>query len=105
MDYKTSAIKSQKNLKTITRTKDYLITKANYGPSKETKIPLKLTEGLAFLVAVIIGDGHLKKSKKQISIELTDFNLLKQIQQNCIQTFNRKFNINLIKQRPNRKQS
>ena len=105
MNYRKSTINSQKDLRIITKTKNYLITKAKYGPSKETIIPLTITEELAFLVAAIIGDGHLKRSKKQISIELTNFKLLKQIQRDCIILFNRKFNINLITQRPNRKQS
>lgn len=105
MNYKTSVINSQKELKIINKTKDYLITKAKYGPSKETIIPLVLTKELSFLVATIIGDGHLKKSKKQISIELTDFNLLKQIQKYCKRVFDRKFNINQVKQRFGRKQS
>ncbi len=105
MRYQTSAINSQKDLKTIIKTKDYLITKAKYGPSKETKIPLKISKELSFFVATIIGDGHLKKSKKQISIELTDFKLLEQIQEYCIQIFKRKFNINLVKRRDGRKQS
>lgn len=105
MNYKKLTIKSQESLKIITKTKDHLITKAKYGPSKETKIPLTITKELSFLAATIIGDGHLKKSKKQISIELTNLDLLKQIQQYCITTFNRKFNINPVKQRLNRKQS
>ena len=105
MNYKKSAINSQKNLKTITKTKNHIITKARYGPSKETNIPLRITKELAFIVAAIIGDGHLRRSKKQISIELTDISLLNQIQQYCIQTFNRKFNINPVKPRPNKKPS
>jgi len=105
MNYKQSAINSQKDLKTITKTRDCLITKAKYGPSKETIIPLKITKELSFIVATIIGDGHLRKSKKQILIELTDINLLKQIQIYCIQIFNRKFSINPVKQRINRKPS
>lgn len=105
MNYKKSTINSQKDLKTIIKTKDYLITKAKYGPSKETKIPLTITEELSFLLAAMIGDGHLKKSKKQISIELTDFDLLKQIQQYYRVVFDRQFKINPIKQRKNKKQS
>lgn len=105
MSYKQSAINSQTNLKTIIKTKDYIITKAKYGPSKPTNIPLKITNELSFFVATIIGDGHLRKSKKQILIELTDMNLLKQIQKYCLQTFNRNFNINPVKLRPNKKQS
>ena len=105
MNYAKSAINSQKDLKLITKTKNYIITKAKYGPSKETKIPLKLTKELSFLVATIIGDGHLRKSKRQILIELTDISLLKRIQEYCIQTFNRKFNINPVKLRLGKKPS
>ncbi|MAG39675.1 hypothetical protein CMI41_01785 [Candidatus Pacearchaeota archaeon] len=105
MNYKTSAVLSQKDLNTINQTKTHITTKAKYGPSKETKIPLIIKPELAFIVATIIGDGHLRKEKKQICIELTDLDLLKQIQDYFKIIFKREFNINLIKLRKGRKQS
>lgn len=101
---KKDAINSQKDLKIILENKNEIITKAKYGPSKETRIPLYLEEDLSFFVATIIGDGHLKKNKLQITIELSDLNLLLYIRKICESTFNRRFNINSIKIREGRKQ-
>lgn len=103
MDYKEKVINSQKELKLISKNENEIITKAKYGPSKETKIPLNLEEDLAFFVATIIGDGHLKKSKFQTSIELTDERLLNYIKKMCERLFDRKFNINKVKIRKGRK--
>ena len=96
---------SQKELKIISKNNNEIITKAKYGPSKETRIPLYLEEELSFFVATIIGDGHLKKSKFQITIELSDLNLLIYIKNICKSTFNRKFNITPVKIRKGRKQT
>ena len=102
---KRLVINSQKGLKIIAQEKEYVLTQAKFGPSKITKIPLKITEDLAFFVATIIGDGHLKKSKKQIVIELTDKKLLESIKEKCLNLFERKFNIKAVKQREGRKKS
>lgn len=83
----------------------YLISRARLGPSKNTTIPLELDEELAFFVAAIIGDGHLKKSKLQIAIELSNERLIKYIQKICKQIFNREFDICPIKLRKGKKQS
>lgn len=101
---KKDAINSQKDLKIILENNNEIITKAKYGPSKETRIPLYLEEDLSFFVATIIGDGHLKKNKLQITIELSDLNLLLYIRKICESAFNRKFNINSVKRREGRKQ-
>ncbi|MFH1451982.1 MAG: hypothetical protein ABIF88_02295 [archaeon] len=105
MDYKKSVIKSQKDLKIIEETSKYLIVKAKFGPSKPTKIPLEINNLLSFFSAAIIADGHLKKSKKQINIELSNIHLLKYLQLICKKVFNRDFNIHPIKPRKNRKQT
>lgn len=103
MNYKESILSSQKELKTIEKTKEYIITKAKFGPSKETTIPLTLTNELSFFAAAIIGDGHLKKSKEQISIELSNKKLLQNIQKTCKKLFNRNFNILPVKPRKDKK--
>ena len=103
MNIKKEVLKSQKNLKIINITNKEVITKAKRGPSKETRIPFLLEEILSFFTATIIGDGHLRKSKLQILIELSDKELIKYIKKICKEIFNRDFNINNVKQREGRK--
>tara|TARA_Y100000310_G_scaffold340869_2_gene438111 strand:+ start:93 stop:821 length:729 start_codon:yes stop_codon:yes gene_type:complete len=105
MNLKKKILYSQQKLNTIEKTQDYIITKAKFGPSKETRIPLNLTEELSFFTAAIISSSHLKKSKFQISIELTNYELLQSLQKICKKLFNRNFNISPVKQRKNKKQS
>lgn len=105
MSYKRKVMNSQKDLKIISKTKKEIFTKAKYGPSKITRIPLKLSEDLGFLSGVIIGDGHLKISKFQISIELTDRNLINHIKEIFRNLFERNFNVLPVKTRPGKKQS
>lgn len=102
---KKEIIKSQKELKIISKNNKEIVTKAKYGPSKRTKIPLSLNEDLSFLVAAIIGDGHIKKSKFQIRIELSNFNLIKHLKKICKTLFNREFNIYPVKIREGKKQT
>jgi hypothetical protein len=103
MNIKKEVLKSQEELKRINITNKEIITKAKFGPSKDTRIPFLLDEHLAFFVATIIGDGHLKKSKLQISIELSNKKLLDYIKKTCLKLFNRNFNIRPVKQRDKRK--
>ncbi len=105
MNYKQDILKSQRDLNIISINKKGAITKARYGPSKLTKIPFELGEDLAFFVGAIIGDGHLKKDKFQISIELTDKKLLIYIKDICKLLFNRVFNIGKERVREERKNS
>ncbi|MCH7850801.1 MAG: hypothetical protein IH845_04120 [Nanoarchaeota archaeon] len=105
MKIKKLVLESQKDLNILRITKDYIVVKAKYGPSKETRIPLTLSKDLSIFVSMIIGDGHLKKSKKQITIELSDKKLIEYFKKICFKIFNREFNINPVKPRPNKKQS
>lgn len=105
MNYNDKVIDSQKELKEILKTPNEIYVKAKFGPSQKTRIPLILNEELSFFVATIIGDGHLKKSKYQINLELSNKNLLKSIKKMCLYLFNRSFNICKVKERVNRKQS
>lgn len=105
MNFKKEVIESQNTLNIISVDRESIITKAKFGPSKETRIPIILSEELAFLVATIIGDGHLKKEKFQIMIELSNKELLKTIQGVCKKLFNRDFNINKVKKRNGKKQT
>lgn len=105
MNYQKRVFDSQKELKLISKAREYIFTKAKYGPSKLTKIPLFLDENLAFFVAAIIGDGHLKKSKFQISIELTNKVLINYMKEICSELFDRNFNVRDVKIREGRKKS
>ncbi len=96
MDIKEEAIKSQESLIKIKNNPESIEVKAKFGPSKITKIPLILDEPLAFFLATVIGDGHLKKEKYQINIELADKNLLENIQKICELLFKRNFKIKPI---------
>ncbi len=97
MNYKDDVINSQRELKIISENKREIITKAKYGPSRITRIPFKLDEELAFFVATIIGDGHLKKSKLQIRIELSNYKLIDYLKFICKNLFHRNFNILPVK--------
>lgn len=93
MGYKQDVLNSQKELMLISKNKREIIVKAKYGPSKPTKIPLSLNKELSFFVATIIGDGHLKKNKLQISIEVQNKKLIEELIEICKSNFNRKFEI------------
>ena len=97
MNIKKEVLKSQESLKKINIERSSIIVKAKFGPSKETKIPLDLEQKLSFFVACIIGDGHLKKGKYQISIELSNLVLLNYINKICLGLFDRSFNVRQIK--------
>jgi len=103
MDYKKEVIKSQEKLKKIAINNKEIITKAKFGPSKPTRIPLSINEELSFFIAAIIGDGHLKKNKLQISIECSNKRLIMYIKKICKKLFNREFNIHPVKIRKGRK--
>ncbi len=60
------------NFKLLKENKTHVYIKARHGPAKETRIPKKLTLEVCFLVGVILGDGHLKKDKARIVLELTN---------------------------------
>lgn len=105
MNYKERIIKSQEGLKVILKEKERIITKANFGPSKETTIPFILNEEIAFFVGAIIGDGHLKKSKFQVVIECTNRQLIEYIQLICKRNFWREFNVRKVKLREGKQQS
>ena len=101
MNYKSKVIFSQRDLTTSIKNDNYLVVKAKYGPSRLTKIPLAISEELAFFVAAIIGDGHLSGHKLQIIFECSDLNLVIYINEICKTIFSRKFNIKPIKLREN----
>lgn len=103
MKYVEQVINSQKELKIIKKTNKALYSKAKFGPSKITRIPLIINSDLTFFVGAIIGDGHLRKEKFQITIELTNYGLLDKLKKICNKEFRRDFNISNKIKRINRK--
>ncbi len=103
MPYRDIVLNSQKGLNIKEIRKSSLYVKAKFGPSKITKIPLTLSHEIAFSVGVIIGDGHLKKRKLQITIELANKKLLRHIREIFKKIFYRKFNIHPVKVRSGKK--
>ena len=96
---------SQKELKIISKNKKEIKVKAKFGPSKITKIQLNIDEKIAFFVGAIIGDGHLKKSKFQTNIEMSNYKIIKEIKNVCFDLFDREFNIQKVKERKGKIQS
>jgi DNA-binding transcriptional regulator WhiA len=105
MDFRDSVMSSQQQLNIISKNDNSLLVKAKYGPSKETKIPLILNEKLSFFVATVIGDGHIKKDKLQIVIELTNYKLLKEITNIVKDLFDREIKIHTRASELNRRES
>ena len=95
--YKKEVINSQSGLKIISKNNKEMTTKAKYGPSKITRIPFYINEELAFFVGAIIGDGHLKRSKFQITFEVSNKRLINYMRCICKKIFKRKFNIISVK--------
>ncbi len=93
MKYKKEVLKLSKELIKISSNKNYVVLKATRGPTKPTRIPLKISEELSFFVAAIIGDGHIRRLKLQINFEVNEKNLVEYIQKICKKLFNRQFNL------------
>ena len=105
MNLQQKILESQKKLKIINKNKKEIFVKAKFGPSKITKIPLHLNEEMAFFIAAIIGDGHLKKSKFQVKIEMSNELIMNDIKKICSDLFKREFNIHKVKERERKAQS
>ena len=76
MDYLGRVLSLANRMRIISLDKKNIYLQAKYGPSKIVKIPLKISEDLACFVAIIIGDGHLRKNKFTTSIEISNKELL-----------------------------
>jgi hypothetical protein len=93
MNYKEKVLIALNNMNLINYNNKEIIVKAKYGPSKETKIPLVINEELSCFIAAIIGDGHLKKNKFQISLDGFDLKLINRYKIICKRLFKRNFNV------------
>ena len=96
----TNGLSVKKANKWIEDNKD-LITEGNFDLGAAAK---RIEDEGMIYIEQIIGNGNLKKSKIQITIKLSDLNLLNHIKEICKTIFNREFNINPIKIREGRKQ-
>jgi len=56
---KTINLKDYETFNIVKKSSKYIKVKAKTGPSKITKIPLYFNEELAFLIGIILGDGHV----------------------------------------------
>lgn len=81
-----------------------LFVRPRRGPKRFVRIPLKNNLELCFLSGIIIGDGHLKKVKFGITIEMTDKQIIKMIKNKFERVFLLKLKMYKIRdKRPNRK--
>ena len=93
-----------KNYKISNESKTHFKIKSITGPSRLVKIPKELDENLAIFVGMILGDGHLDKNKKRISLDSTDLRLIRAFK--ALIEINFDFKIKIKKyqdKRPNRK--
>tara|TARA_Y100000310_G_scaffold250395_1_gene256596 strand:+ start:304 stop:1026 length:723 start_codon:yes stop_codon:yes gene_type:complete len=93
------------NIKFLKETKGKILTKATTGPSKIVRIPTEMTEELACFIGIILGDGTLNKSKKRITLELINKELIQGIARltNKIFAYNPRI-FSRQDKRPNRKE-
>jgi|WetSurMetagenome_2_1015567.scaffolds.fasta_scaffold465984_2 hypothetical protein len=59
MDYKKSVLLLSDRMRLLRKDNKNIYVQARFGPSKVTKLPLRISEDLSCLIGVIIGDGHL----------------------------------------------
>jgi len=105
MDFQEQVRVALRDLRTMGENEEFLLVKARRGPSKATKIPLILSPELACFIGMIVGDGHLRKDKSTINMEMTDLDLMQGFRELASVLFERSFNIHEVKPRANRKQS
>ncbi len=99
MNFKDRVILSQKSLHRISKNSKEVVVKARYGPSKPTKIPLIITQELSYLIAAIIGDGHIRKDKLQITIDGFNKKPMQRFQNIANSLFLRQFNVSMKKEK------
>ncbi len=97
MGYKKEVLQLSRRFKIIAQNKSYLLVQARYGPSPPIKLPLKINEDLSCFVGAIIGDGHLRKDKYAISIEVTNKELLTILSRIVLRLFGIKTTIRKVK--------
>lgn len=93
MNYRESIINSLKELETKSVNNREIKVRALRGPSKVTRISLKINEPIACFIAAIIGDGHLRKDKFQIVLDGFNKELIWAYQKLSNNLFERDFNI------------
>ena len=99
------AINNNKNILVIREAKNHIFCRPKFGSKKIIGIPLSITPNLTFLAGVIMGDGHLRKDKFGISIEMISKTILTLVQQNFEKVFLFNVKIKRKKERIGKKQS
>jgi len=85
-------IKNEKNVLVERMLNGQILCRPKFGNKTQTiKIPLEITPDLSFLCGVIVGDGHLWKTRRRIGIEMTRKDILEMI----LKKFNNVFDISL----------
>lgn len=81
-----------------------LLARSKHGTKRFVKIPLKNSPELCFLVGCIISDGHLRKTKFAVTIEITDKKILSLIKKKFEKSFMLKLKTHKVRdKRLNRK--
>ncbi|MBI5872515.1 hypothetical protein HZB88_05555 [archaeon] len=105
MDYQKGVLELSNRMRVVSIDKNTVYLQARYGPSPIVKIPLKISEDLSCFVAIVIGDGHLKKNKFVTSIEVSNRKLLVILSKIIFKLFSIRTVIKKVKKRMGKKQT
>lgn len=97
-------MKTGKNMITLNGNDKDVLIRPKFGSTRIVNLPHKITPEICFLAGSIIGDGHLRKDKSSVEIELSSLEILGLIKKNFEKIFSIKLNLREVKdKRPNRK--
>ena len=92
------------NFSTVARSRDKIFYIPNSGSNRITSFPTYLAPEFIFLAGIISGDGHIKKDRYQIYVEMVNKEIILLIKEQIQKTFNIKIKVTqVIDKRPNRK--
>lgn len=93
-----------KNFSTVARSRDKIFYIPHSGSKRITSFPTYLAPEFVFLAGIIIGDGHIKKNRYQIYVEMVNKEIILLIKEQIQKTFNIKIKVTqVIDKRSNRK--
>lgn len=98
-------LEKDKNILILSRNENKIFCRPVFGSKRLISVPTTVSPELAFLSGIIIGDGHLRKSKFGILIEMTSKHILSIVRKKFKKIFSLKAKIKLINKRKNKKQS
>lgn|GEM_PF-1165131 len=105
MNYQEEVFRLSDRMRLISLDKSSICVQAKYGPSRVVKLPLSINEDISCLTALIIGDGHLLRSKFRTSIESSNKELLVSVSNIIKSSFHIKPLIKNVKKREGKKQT